>query len=71
MELSFRRVDAQITLVPTVGESVTSGSGELLEIHGRPSELMLLAFNRKDAAKVDLVGSTSAVDKLHQAQLGL
>ena len=69
--LSFRRVDAQVTLVPTVGEPVEFGKGEPLAIHGRPSELMLLAFNRKDAAKVDLVGSTSAVEKLQSATLGL
>jgi uncharacterized protein (TIGR03085 family) len=69
--LSFRRVDARLTLVPTVGDPVDVGSGEPLEIHGRPSELMLLAFNRKDAAKVDLVGSSSAVDKLRTATLGL
>jgi hypothetical protein len=69
--LSFRRVDARVTLVPTLGEPVTVGKGEPLEVHGRPSELMLLAFNRKDAAKVDLVGSTSAVDKLRSARIGL
>lgn len=69
--LSFRRVDARLTLVPTIGEAVEVGSGEPLEVRGRPSELMLLAFNRKDAAKVDLVGSTSAVDKLQSATLGL
>lgn len=69
--LSFRRVDAQLTLVPTLGEPVTFGKGEPLEVRGRPSELMLLAFNRKDAAKVDLVGSASAVDKLQSATLGL
>jgi uncharacterized protein (TIGR03085 family) len=69
--LSFRRVDARLKLVPTIGEPVEVGRGEPLEIHGRPSELMLLAFNRKNAAKVDLVGSTSAVDKLQSATLGL
>jgi uncharacterized protein (TIGR03085 family) len=69
--LSFRRVDAQLTLVPTIGEPVELGKGEPLEVRGRPSELMLLAFNRKDAAKVDLFGSTSAVDKLQSATLGL
>jgi uncharacterized protein (TIGR03085 family) len=69
--LSFRRVKAEVMLVPTVGEPVTVGSGERVEVHGRPSELMLLAFNRKDAAKVDLMGSTSAVEKLQSATLGL
>src|SRR3954471_3541347 len=69
--LSFRRVDARVKLVPTIGEPVEIGRGEPLGIHGRPSELMLLAFNRKDAAKVDLIGSTTAVDKLQSATLGL
>lgn len=68
--LSFRRVDARLTLVPTIGDPVEVGSGEPLEVRGRPSELMMLAFNRKDAAKVDLVGSTSAVEKLQNATLG-
>src|SRR3954453_7528923 len=67
----FRRVDARLTLVPTIGEPVALGSGEPLEVRGRPSELMLLAFNRKGAAKGDLVGSTTAVDKLQGATLGL
>ena len=69
--LSFRRVDAEVTLVPTIGDPVRVGKGERIEVHGRPSELMLLAFNRKDAAKVDLMGSTSAVEKLQNATLGL
>src|SRR5439155_4759599 len=51
--LSFRRVDAQVTLVPTLGEPVTFGKGEPLEVRGRPTELTMLAFNRKDTAKVD------------------
>jgi len=67
----FRRVDAQVTLVPTLGEPVTVGKGELLEVRGRPSELMLLAFNRQGAADVDLVGTSSAVDKLRSAKLGI
>jgi uncharacterized protein (TIGR03085 family) len=69
--LSFRRAGVRLKLVPTVGDPVEFGRGEPLEIHGRPSELMLLAFNRQEAAKVDLVGSTSAVAKLHAAKLGI
>ena len=34
-------------------------------------DIPFVAFNRKDAAKVDLVGSTSAVDKLQGTTLGL
>lgn len=69
--MSFRRVNARVRLVPTVGEAVEFGKGELVEVHGRPSEIMLLAFNRKADAKVDLKGSTEAVDALQSAQLGL
>jgi len=69
--ISFRRVGARIRLVPTVGDPVEFGSGEELEVRGRPSEILLLAFNRKDDAKVDLVGSTTAVGKLRSARLGI
>jgi len=69
--MSFRKVNARITLVPTVGDPVSFGSGEDLEVRGRPSEILLLAFNRKDDAKVELVGSASAVDKVRSAKLGL
>src|SRR3954451_8387068 len=69
--LSFPPVDARGKLVPTIGDPVEIGRGEPLEIHGRPTELMMLAFNRKDAAKVDLIGSTSVVEKLQSATLGL
>jgi uncharacterized protein (TIGR03085 family) len=69
--LSFRRVDARVRLVPNDGEPVEFGSGDLVEVHGPASELTLLAFNRKDAARVDLTGSSTAVDKLRAARLGL
>jgi uncharacterized protein (TIGR03085 family) len=69
--LSFRRVGARVRLVPTVGEPAEFGQGEMVEVHGRPSEIMLLAFNRKDAAQVDLRGASTAVDKLRGARLGL
>ena len=69
--LSFRRVDARVRLIPTVGDPVESGSGEVVEVRGLPSELLLLEFNRKDAARVDMTGATTAVDKLRSARLGL
>ena len=69
--LMMRRVDAKVRLVPTVGEPVEFGEGDLVEVHGRPSEILLLAFNRKDAAHVDLRGASTAVDKLRSARLGL
>lgn len=69
--LSFRRAKVRVRLVPTVGAPVELGSGEAVEVRGRPSEILLFAYNRKADAKLDLVGSTSAVDALQQARLGL
>lgn len=68
---SFRRVDARVRLVPPDADAVEFGKGDLVEVHGPPSELTLLAFNRKDAARVDLTGASTAVDKLRAAHLGL
>lgn len=69
--MSFRRAKVRVRLVPTVGTPVEFGSGELVEVHGRPSEILLLAYNRKLDAKVDLQGSTAAVEALQSARLGL
>ena len=67
--LSFRRVPAKVRLVPTVGEPVTVGKGGAeVEVRGRPTELMLLAYNRKDAADVEVSGDKSA---LWSAKIGL
>jgi uncharacterized protein (TIGR03085 family) len=68
---SFRRAKARVRLVPTVGEPAEFGKGSLVEVHGRPSELLLLAFNRKDAAKVDYAGDPDAIDAVRQARLGV
>ena len=69
--LSFRRVKARVRLVPTIGEPVEFGSGPLVEVHGRPSELLLLAFNRKSDARVDYAGDADAIDAFQSTQLGL
>jgi uncharacterized protein (TIGR03085 family) len=69
--ISFRRADVRVRLVPTVGDPVEVGSGELVEVRGLPSELLLLEFNRKDAARVDMSGASTAIDKLRGARLGL
>src|SRR3954467_5316698 len=69
--LSFRRVKARVRLVPTVGEPAEFGKGPLVEVHGRPSEMMLLAFNRKDDAKVEYTGDAAGIEALQKAQLGL
>lgn len=69
--LLMRRADARVRLVPTVGEPVEFGKGDLVEVHGRPSEILLFAFNRKDAARVELRGAATAVDTLRAARLGI
>ena len=69
--MSFRRVPARVRLVPTVGQPAEFGSGELVEVHGRPSELLLLSFNRKADAKVEYDGNAAAIDALQGTRLGL
>jgi uncharacterized protein (TIGR03085 family) len=77
--LSFRRTPVRVRLVPTGlsldGDAqpveVGKAGGEVVEVRGRPGELLLFAFNRKADARVDLNGSAGAVDALQQAKLGL
>ena len=65
----FRRVPAQVRLLPDLGEPVDVGKGgPAVEVRGLPSEILLLGFNRKDAAKVTIVGDREA---LMSAHLGL
>jgi len=67
--LMFRRVPAKVRLVPTVGEPVEVGkSGAMVEVRGRPTELLLLAYNRKDVADVEVTGDKSS---LWSAKLGI
>jgi uncharacterized protein (TIGR03085 family) len=67
--LMFRRVPARVRLVPDVGEPVEVGRpGPIVEVRGRPTEMLLLAYNRKDAARVAVDGDAQA---LISARLGL
>jgi uncharacterized protein (TIGR03085 family) len=73
-KLMFRRVPAQVRLVPDVGDPVDvgkaarSGDSAAVEVRGKPSEILLLAYNRKEVARVTVVG---ARDALMSARLGL
>jgi hypothetical protein len=69
--MSFRRVPVRVRLEPTVGKPVEVGRGELVEVRGKPSELLMLAFNRKAVARVDYDGSPAAIDALRGARIGL
>ena len=67
--LSFRRVPARVRLVPAAGEPTEVGkSGPSVEVRGRPTELLLLSFNRKDAADIEVSGDRAA---LWSAKLGI
>lgn len=68
--LSFRRVPAAVTLAPvTAGAPITVGKGgPAVTVSGRPSELLLLAYNRKEHAQVDIAGE--GADALRAAKLG-
>src|SRR3954451_2055149 len=62
--LVLRRPDGQTT-VAHKGTPVVTATGE-------PSELLLFAFGRQSAAKVELDGDADAIDKLHESnQLGI
>lgn len=69
--LSFRRAKVRVRLEPTTGDPVEVGKGEIVTVRGRPSELLLLAFNRTADANVSYDGSPSAVAVLKGARLGL
>ena len=61
--LVLRRPDGQ-TVVAHKGVPVVTAPGE-------PSELLLFAFGRDRAARVELEGEADAIDKLHSSkQLG-
>lgn len=67
--MAFRRVPATVRLVPTVGNPVDVGKGGApVEVRGRPTELLLLAYNRKDVADVEVSGDRQT---LMSAQLGI
>lgn len=70
----FRNAEVRVRLRPTAGEPVEVGpkdAAETVELKGRPGELLLFGFNRKDAADVELVGTTGGVDALRGSRLGL
>ena len=70
--LSFGRVPLALRLEPTVGGAVDVGrGGERLTVRGAPSELLMLAFNRKADARVEYDGPADAIETLQRAKIGL
>lgn len=68
----MRRSPVGTTLrAPGFGE-VAARSGEpVVTVTGAPGELVLFAFGRQDATRVETQGDPDAVARLRQAQLGL
>ncbi len=66
-----RRVDATVVLVSEDGRRrrVRRGPGTV-EVHGRPSEVLLGLFGRREAAAVHAIGDPDAVDAWEAAALG-
>ena len=70
----FRRVPAKVRLVPDSAHSIggdpveVGKGGAAVEVRGAPTEILLLAFNRKEHARVDVTGDR---DVLMSARLGL
>lgn len=68
--LLFRRAAVGVLLARPDGAVFRVRAGEPTAVlAGRPSELTLYAFGRKDAAKVELSGPDVATEALRQAQL--
>jgi hypothetical protein len=68
--LSFRRVAAAVTLAPEGQKPLEVGKGgPPVTVSGRPTELLLLAYNRKDHADVQITGE--GADALRGTRLGL
>jgi uncharacterized protein (TIGR03085 family) len=72
--LSFRRADVRLHIVPTVGEPVDVGakdSDDIVELRGRPSELLLLAYNRTADADVQYLGERALVERVRATKFGV
>ena len=69
--LLARRVGATVVLVSEDGRRrrVRRG-GVVVEVHGRPSEMLLALFGRRRVALVDAIGDPDAVVAWESASLG-
>lgn len=50
---------------------ITSGQGPVVEIHGRPGEILLFGFGRQAVAEVELIGQPEAVEIVRTTRYGL
>jgi uncharacterized protein (TIGR03085 family) len=69
--LLARRVEATVVLVSEDGRRRRVGRGDgTVEVHGRPSEMLLALFGRRDVAVVHAIGDPDAVQAWEDARLG-
>ncbi len=70
--LTLRRADVGVELVSTEHGRVAVRRGHpTVRVEGRPGELLLFAFGRRDVAQVELDGPAAAVEQLRAARVGL
>ncbi|NYF99577.1 TIGR03085 family metal-binding protein [Janibacter cremeus] len=71
--LLFRRTrGARVELVTAKRRTrIGSGDGPVVQIHGRPGEILLFGFGRRDVAEVELIGPPEAVETVRTTDYGL
>ncbi|WP_338747800.1 TIGR03085 family metal-binding protein [Janibacter alittae] len=71
--LLFRRTNgARVELVTAKRRTrIGSGDGPVVQIHGRPGEILLFGFGRRDVAEVELIGPPEAVETVRTADYSL
>lgn len=50
---------------------IGSGDGPVVQIHGRPGEILLFGFGRRDVAEIELIGPPEAVETVRTTSYGL
>lgn len=71
--LLFRRASG-VTLELVTAKRRTrvhSGAGPVVEIHGRPGEILLFGFGRRDVAEIELIGPPEAVEAVRTTNFGI
>lgn len=71
-KLGLRRFKAEVTLhAPGYGETTVGRGGPPVRVSGPPAELLLFAYGRQRAARVEVSGPDDTVTALRKARLGL
>lgn len=69
----FRRTrGARVELVTAKRRTrLGAGDGPVVQIHGRPGEILLFGFGRRDVAEVELIGPPEAVETVRTTDYGI